>query len=228
MDGFFRFEPIGGDQNVTCDLDHVFPLHRHEFGKPNNLFLARHRFKRQCRLGSNGHEPSDELKRVHVLEGPQSLGRVHEDRLTKDVAHRERSFDLLAGQGTDEVQREGCGQRVGDDLRFTVVTDEDRRSALLVGWPVVRRCRHHPSMHLTYDQLHSSEPAKDKKHKHFEAEATCPKPWTQQRYLNVINTRRQIDAMTGEKHRQEKIKIGNHTLATTKQMVRALVVDTGH
>ena len=71
-------------------------------------------------LGSNKHEPSDSLKRIHALAGLQSLGRLH--RLTKDVAHWERAFDLLAGQGTDEVQREGCGQRVGDDLRLIGVT----------------------------------------------------------------------------------------------------------
>ena len=81
----------------------------------------------------------------------------------KDVAHWERAFDLLAGQGTDEVQREGCGQRVGDNLRLTVVTDENRRVALLVAWPVVQRCRHHPSVHLTHDQLHRSKNAKKNK-----------------------------------------------------------------
>ena len=57
-----------------------------------------------------------------------TLLRVHEDRLTKNVAHWERVFDLLAGQKTDEIQREGCGQRVGDDLRLTVVTDENPSS----------------------------------------------------------------------------------------------------
>ena len=175
LDGFFRFHSTDGDQNETCDLDHVLPLHRLEFGKPYNLFLASHRFKRKSRLGSNGHEPSDELKRIHVLEGLRGLGWVHEDRLTKNVAHSERTFGLLAGQGTVELQREGCGQRVGDDLRLTVVTDENRRAALLVAWCVVQRCRHHPSMHLIHDQLHNSEPARTKKTQHKEAEATCVK-----------------------------------------------------
>ena len=66
LDGFFRFHSIGGDQNVRCDL-----------------FLARHRFKRKSRLGFNGHGPSDELKRILVLEGLRGLGWVHEGRLTK-------------------------------------------------------------------------------------------------------------------------------------------------
>ena len=82
------------------------------------------------------------MKRILVLEGLRGLGWVHEDRLTKDVAHWERAFDLLAGLGTDEVQREGCGQRVGDNLRLTVVTDENRSPTLspssgivILNWP---------------------------------------------------------------------------------------------
>ena len=47
---------------------------------------------------SNGHETSDELKRIHVVEGFRGLGQVHEDRLTKDVAHWDRAFDLLVGR----------------------------------------------------------------------------------------------------------------------------------
>ena len=103
------------------------------------------------------------MKRIDVLEGLRGLGWAHEDRLTNDVTPWERAFVLLAGQGPDEVQREGCGQKVGDDLRLTVVKDEDRRATLLVAWSEVQRCLHHPGLHLTRDQLHSSEPVKDRK-----------------------------------------------------------------
>ena len=56
-------------------------------------------------------------------------------------------------QGLHNLQREGCGQRVGDDLRPTVVTDEDRRAALLVAW----------------SEVQGSERAKDEQHKAVEA-----------------------------------------------------------
>ena len=85
---------------------------------------------------------------------------MHEDRFTKDVPHRERAFGLLAGHGPGEVQREGCGHRVGDDLLPTVVTDEDCRAAWLLAWSDVQRCLHCPGLHLAHDQFHSSELAK--------------------------------------------------------------------
>ena len=71
----------------------------------------------------------------------------------------------------DDVQREGCGQRVGDDLRLTV-TDEERRVALLEAWSEIQRCLNHPGLHLTYDQLHNSEPAKNRKCNAKAVEAT--------------------------------------------------------
>ena len=72
---------------------------------------------------------------------------------------------LLAGHGPDEVQRERCG---GDDLRLTVVVDEDCRAAWLMAWSEVhQRCLHCPGLHLVHDQIHSSEPAK---HQAFEHE----------------------------------------------------------
>ena len=48
---------------------------------------------------SNGHEPSGELKRIHIVQGFRGRGRVHEDGLIKDVAHWQRAFDLLVGKG---------------------------------------------------------------------------------------------------------------------------------
>ena len=112
----------------------------------------------------------------HQLEGLRGLGRVHEDRLSKDVAYWERAFDLLAGQGTDEVQHGGCGSKSW--RRSAAHRRHGRRSKSCFA-RVVQRCLHHPGMHLAHDQFHSSEPAKVKKAQHKAAEASCLKTsWT--------------------------------------------------